>query len=371
MRLLLPTLLLAASPALVQAPTYPYHIKGQLGHYDAPAKIYLVYNQGIDSAALHNGYFELRGSCPLPASAELVLERRGHLRDNWVNSPDRLGVFLEPGPVMVNSTDSVRTARVSGGPLTADYQRFRASLQPWLEAKKVRNLEYQRKSEVQRKDPAFIKQRQAQDQAHYDEYNHYTQTFIRANPTSWVSLELLTQTRGVPRYAEVAPLYEAFSPALKNSAPSRKYGEMLRGLKAVTVGAQAPGFTQPTPTGQPVALANYRGKYVLVDFWASWCGPCRAENPFVTKAYQTYKSRNFAIVSVSLDEDRAKWLKAIEEDLLPWTQVSDLQSFESEVARRYSIHAIPQNFLIDPSGKIVAANLRGDALQATLAKLLK
>jgi thiol-disulfide isomerase/thioredoxin len=123
------------------------------------------------------------------------------------------------------------------------------------------------------------------------------------------------------------------------------------------IGTQAVEFTQNDTEGHPVSLSSFRGKYVLVDFWASWCAPCRRENPHVVEAYQQYKNKNFTILSVSLDRQKENWLKAIKDDNLTWTHVSDLQYWDNAVARLYMIEQIPQNILIDPNGKIIARNL--------------
>jgi thiol-disulfide isomerase/thioredoxin len=132
----------------------------------------------------------------------------------------------------------------------------------------------------------------------------------------------------------------------------------------------APDFSQASPQGKVVQLSALRGQYVLLDFWASWCPPCRAENPVLVQAYQRYKGKKFTILSVSLDHDRAAWLKAVQADGLTWPQVSDLKGWDNAAATRYHIEALPQNYLLDPSGHIVGQNLRGAALEQRLAQLL-
>jgi thiol-disulfide isomerase/thioredoxin len=132
----------------------------------------------------------------------------------------------------------------------------------------------------------------------------------------------------------------------------------------------APDFSQADPQGKMVQLSALRGQYVLLDFWASWCPPCRAENPVLVQTYQQYKKKNFTILSVSLDHNRAAWLKAVKADGLTWPQVSDLQGWDNAAAARYHIQAVPQNYLLDPSGHIVGQNLRGAALAQRLAQLL-
>jgi peroxiredoxin len=136
-------------------------------------------------------------------------------------------------------------------------------------------------------------------------------------------------------------------------------------------GKWAPDFTQNDTLGKPVSLSSFKGRYVLVDFWASWCGPCRMENPNVVNAFNQYKDKGFTVLGVSLDQDRGKWLKAIHDDNLTWTHLSDLQSWSNAVARQYNIQQIPRNFLIGPDGKIIARDLRGGVLQAYLRDLLK
>ena len=141
--------------------------------------------------------------------------------------------------------------------------------------------------------------------------------------------------------------------------------------KAKVASRKAPEFSQPDANGKPVSLAAFKGKYVLLDFWASWCRPCRVENPNVVKAYNEFKDKNFTVFGVSLDENKDAWLQAIQKDGLTWTHASDLQSWNNAAAALYEVQSIPANFLIDPQGNIIAQDLRGDELTAKLREVLR
>jgi len=163
-----------------------------------------------------------------------------------------------------------------------------------------------------------------------------------------------------PEHQGVQSLVNNFNQAMSAPTPAQK----------PSIGSEAPDFSMNDTEGKPFKLSSLRGKYVLVDFWASWCGPCRAENPTVVSAFEKFKDKNFTIVGVSLDEDRGKWLQAIEKDGLAWKQVSELKGWETSVVGMYGFDGIPYNVLIDPKGKIIASELRGSDLEATLIKLL-
>lgn len=171
-------------------------------------------------------------------------------------------------------------------------------------------------------------------------------------------------------YQEAKGLYKLLSVELQHSKVGRQLAQLIESFK-LNEGAMAPAFKQENVEGEEIQLAKYKGKYVLIDFWASWCVPCRKENPTLVKAYNQYKDQNFEILGISLDEEREPWLEAIEEDKLEWDQVSDLNGWKNEVAVQYGIRAIPASFLIDPEGKIVAKNLRGENLLDFLEETLQ
>ena len=176
--------------------------------------------------------------------------------------------------------------------------------------------------------------------------------------------------------AELKPVISRLNDRFASNAEIRKisagYFDYIRKLTSTyLVGRDAPEFSLPDTSGKAVPLKSFRGKYLLVDFWASWCTPCRHENPNVVKAFKTYRNKNFTILGVSLDKERSEWVNAIQEDKLNWNHVSDLKEWHSDVLKLYSIEGIPFNVLIDPQGKIIGQNLRGKGLQDTLARFLK
>ncbi|MGV3502062.1 MAG: redoxin domain-containing protein [Adhaeribacter sp.] len=194
---------------------------------------------------------------------------------------------------------------------------------------------------------------------------------IRSNANSFVAT---FATASLVNPEEDFAFADSMAAIFEKSKPESPYTKALltrlNALRSTAVGTAAPDISLPSPEGKEVSLSSLKGKYVLVDFWASWCGPCRQENPNVVRMYNKYKDKGFEIFGVSLDENRDKWLKAIAMDKLTWPHVSDLKGWNSAAAQLYNVQAIPQTLLLDKEGKIIAKNLRGKALEDKLASLL-
>jgi peroxiredoxin len=198
--------------------------------------------------------------------------------------------------------------------------------------------------------------------------------YLAEKPSSPIAMFVFRQFAGYDINADVVePVFLGLAEKLRNGPAGKEMAERIEVAKKTGIGRMAMDFTQNDTLGNPVSLSSFKGKYVLIDFWASWCGPCRQENPNVVKAFNNYKEKGFTVLGVSLDQPNAKdkWMKAIHDDNLTWTQVSDLKFWKNEVAVQYGIQAIPQNFLIDPQGKIIGKNLRGEALNKKLETLFQ
>jgi peroxiredoxin len=343
----------------------------------APAKVYLFNSRGLaDSTLVKNGHFEFHGTAE-PQAAMLVLSRQG-TKQNFSEAipPDTKGGFyLEKGLLTFSSPDSLKNAQLYGGPLTTEWQSFNKAQSGIISQLKQLSADYAAASPEMRQSPVFKSEREQRKASISRERLRLDSAFIKAHPSSLFSLDrLVLMSNTKANLPLVGILFASLSAELRASPKGRKISDKIGAKEEIlTIGMNAPTFSLPTASGQTVSLDSYLGKYVLIDFWASWCGPCRAENPNLVEVYKTYKTRNFEVLSISIDtnEERAKWLKAVHDDKLPWAQVLDLAKGLGQVAALYHVQAIPQNFLVDPNGKIVAVNLRGEQLKRTVASFIK
>jgi peroxiredoxin len=343
------------------APGTSFILKGEVTAAKYPAMVYLSYKENKqliqDSSVLQNGQFEFHGSLSRPLAANLVLKQQG--------GTSYRSLYLDPGVMTLQGNGSLDSAVVAGSPSSQLADEWKTMSEPYLsQMAEFRSRAYYNRGNS---DSVRILKEQT-DQALLD-CRHALTTFVTRHPDSWVSWDEVDAYRVAMDPETFQPSFEALSPKFRDTPEGKALEEQIANVKQTEIGVRSPDFSQLDAHGNPVSLRSLHGKYVLVDFWASWCGICRVENSNVLRAYNAYKDSGFTVLGISLDDSKSKWLQAVKEDNMPWQQVSDLKGTKNDVAMLYGIIGIPQNVLLDPNGVIIAKNLRDRDLMKKLMEI--
>jgi peroxiredoxin len=380
MKKLVFALLVLASFAANAQEAQDFTVNGTLQNIALPVnKVYYSYRaDGVtvrDSVAPTDGKYSFSGKIAEPLMVTIFVRYKNDAQGKPIKMfqpRDYASVFVAPGAVQVSSVDSFSNVKVKGSKAHDAYLSLTEKTKPVNDKMQAASKAYS--AAYQAKDSATMKTLDATFDALDLEMKEVYRGYLATNNNSPIAMYALGQMAGWDINPEVVePIYKALSEPARATPSGKAFAEKIVTAKKTAVGAMAMDFTQNDTLDVPVSLSSFKGKYVLIDFWASWCGPCRQENPNVVKAFQTYNAKGFTVLGVSLDQPGAKdkWIKAIHDDNLTWTQVSDLKYWDNQVAKQYGIQAIPQNFLVDPAGKIIAKNIRGEELSSKLATIFK
>ncbi len=344
-----------------------FKIEGTIRHYTG-GKLFLHHRwdekELVDSARVQNGKFVFNVK-----SAEPNLY---WITTGLVPGDQSFYFFADLGNVKATLIgDSLMYGQVEAGQSEKDYLEYRAMINNLVMIQQKMQSDYN--EAVQKNDYAAQQAIQGEYQQLNGQYINGLKNFIKTHPHSAVSGYIVYSDLNNPAIPlnDVEESLSYLDKDMGNSRFVKAAVKRVEDKRGTTVGYKATDFSQTTPDGKKVSLSDFRGKYVLVDFWASWCRPCRMENPNVVAAYNRFKDKGFTVLGVSMDSNKEPWVAAIQQDHLTWTHISDLKGWGNEVGKLYNVTGIPQNFLIDREGKIVAKDLRGAALDEKLAEYLK
>ncbi|NHA03403.1 AhpC/TSA family protein [Mucilaginibacter sp. HC2] len=369
----------AIIPFSAHAQQKNYTIKGMVADLQAPAKVYIGYTTDdkvglTDSAIVENGRFEFKQYTLHPVNALLYVSRTGKPTNRISNNKDITNVYIEPNASIILTSDhSLAERKISGSKTEQDYEGYLKYVHSYDQQLDTLRWKIATTAKDTSKPAETVKMQLLERfRLVTEDKRKKTKEYVLTHPAQQLSLNLLEEYSGqFIDYKDIKPAFDGLEPGLRNSPQGKIFSKQIEEANSLAVGTMAPEFSQTDSLGKIISLSSFRGKYILVDFWASWCGPCRVENVVIKEAYSEFKDKNFEILAVSLDFNRANWLKAIKDDGLPWYHVCDLKYWKNAVALQYKIVSVPQNVLVDPSGKIIARNLKGDALKEKLAELLR